>query len=1143
MEEQQKLRELNIRVVEEFVTVGLKNSEKIAEVILLGPFLGQEYYRKLLNCFIGEFEAAKLLDTDLLQGLVRLVQCAGPVYLQPDDIVRILVVLRTRLQDTHQQTTKHTYYLTLALSRVLDVMVEGKVQDLSRVVDHEPLSALLGQLMESSDLYLKHQASYAHQGLLHVPNDETRRQFVLRHAGNIAMGLLGVASVCKLDLSGLSEGAEKLQDATASVLKLGTKVVGGAQSLYESSQGIAASVRGGIFSGGRLLWYTALCEAREHIQNGRLSDFNHLIFEAPCSGDLEFQWGVCQLLGEIATDLQWEFSTHQHAAELLAEFYRNDTICDSNKELDSWVLQILRQVVASPDAAISSHAQLLLQGLDKKGDIGKQALYRDVMSGIMSPYPLQTHPSAPLSSPLLTRVQGIPNVEYDLHRLRMQRLKEPENALYVPPQAKPTLQSSDDSLFPLMEKALEFVTGSGQVFLLLGDSGGGKSTFNLQLERTLWKGYKRGGAIPLHINLPAIDNPQQDMITKQLQQLHLFSEVQIQELRQSRQFIVICDGYDESQLKKNIYASNFLNQPGQWKAKLVISCRSQYLGSDYRSRFQPTGDRYQQPMADLFQEAVITSFSRSQIEQYVKQSVQKVPSYAVDTSQPSWMVADYMEKLSKIPELIELVANPFLLTLALKALPKAVRSAQDLSTIRLTRVSLYDSYIEQWLYTDKLRLEDSTLSTETRVALDELLDADFIQVGVNLQKDLAAAIFKHQEGTPVVQYVHHYEKLSWKAAFFSTDTKITMLRESSLLTRSGNQYRFIHRSILEYLYSRVISDPSEPFQLSAHTGSGISKSIETLANHPLNQKSIVDEPSILQFVVERTELDPLFKTVLLAAVEESKLDARVIRAGVRFNGADLRGSRIPGADIRGGQFDSADMQGADLSDVSLAKTWLRQANLSDTKMTGVQFGSKTIVYETATWTKIVSYIGGYTLAISPTTQELAKAQDDDVEIGDILTGDIRIVLPGHRGSVACISYSPDGETIATGAIDNTIRIWSTSSRDTLHVLRGHTNLISGVAFSPTGLQLVSCSFDKTVRTWNAQTGKPLLILEGHDDPIRSVAFSPDGRQIASVDEHSGLRLWDAHTGILNVNLLVMFPRFTVWCTRRMVTSLPHVLKK
>ncbi|KAG0275162.1 hypothetical protein BGZ95_009126, partial [Linnemannia exigua] len=896
-EGQVKVRELAIKVVEDFVSDGLKSSKKIAEVVLLGSYLDQEYYRRLLNCFIAEFEAAKLLDIDLLQGMVQLVQCAGADDLQPNNLVRILAILRIRLQDTHQQTTTHTFYLTLALSCLLDVMVDGKVQDVKRVVDHEPLAALLGQMMESADTCLKHQAAYALQGLLHVPNDETRRQVVLRHAGNIAMGLLGVASVCNLDLGGLSEGAGKSRDAAVSALEIGGKVVGGVQSIYDSGQGIATSIKGGIFSGGRLLWYTALREAREHIHNGRLSDFNRFVFEAPCRREAEFQWGVCQLLGEIAVDLQWEATIRQHSVDFLAELYRNNAIQSANNDISQWILSILRQIVVLQEAAASGHAQLLLQGLEKEGGIDKQALYRVAMDGPANICLLRTHSPTPPSSPLLVRVQASPDVENAIFRLRFQRLKEQENALYVPVQAKPTLQSSDDTLFPLMENILDFLAGSGQVILLLGDSGGGKTTFNLQLERTLWKAYKRGGVIPLHINLPAIDNPQHNMIAKQLQQLN-FSDVQIQELKEHRQFIIICDGYDESQLKQNIYANNLLNQPGQWTAKMIISCRSQYLGSDYRARFQPTGDRYQQSTTNLFQEAVIASFSRSQIEQYVEQFVRKMPSQATDTTQLSWTVKEYMDKLNKIPKMIELVSNPFLLTLALRALPRVVLSEEKLSGIRLTRIGLYDNFIEQWLKTNKLRLEASALSKKARSTLDEILEADFIRVGIDYQKDLAAAIFEHQGGNPVVQYIHHYESQSWKALFFSPDTKITMLRESSPLTRSGNHYRFLHRSILEYLYSRVMSDYFESSQLSALGGSGATESVESFLDHPLNQRSIVGEPSILQFLAERAELDLSFKSRLLAAIEESKVNAKagqaaanaisiLVRAGVRFNGADL----------------------------------------------------------------------------------------------------------------------------------------------------------------------------------------------------------------------------------------------------------------
>lgn len=761
--------------------------------------------------------------------------------------------------------------------------------------------------------------------------------------------------------------------------------------------------------------------------------------------------------------------------------------------------------------------------------------------------------SGTVGSHVHIQVPTYPDIEEDIQRLRYQRLKERENALYIPPQGKPTLQSSDDTLFPLTEKVLEFLTGPGMVLLLLGDSGGGKSTFSLQLEHILWKEYKRGGPIPLHINLPTIDQPQQNMIIKRLHQLN-FSDVHCQELRQTRQFIVICDGYDESQLKKNLYNTNLLNQPGQWTVKMVISCRSQYLGADYRARFQPTGDRYQQLAANLLQEAVIASFSRDQIQQYVEQFVQRALPQTLDAAQPSWTVEDYMDKLTRIPKLIELVSNPFLLTLALRALPKVIRSETDLSTIRLTRVELYDNFTEQWLETNKLRLVASPLSLEVQEAFDILLDEDFIQQGLNFQKNLAMAIFQHQDGVPVVEYSHFRESRTWKAPFFAPGVQTALLRDSSPLTRSSNQYRFLHRSILEYLYSRVMSDPFEPVQHATSDPSTTDRvSFKRLVDHPLNQRSIVGEPSVLEFLAERAQLEPLFKAQLLSALESSKVDEKVsqaaanaisilIRAGVRFNGADLRRIRIPGADLTGGQFDSADLEGGDLSGVNLAKAWLRQTNLRSSRMSGVQFGElpylkhvgsvakcvfspdgaflavstsdvRITIYDTKTWIIIATYPGGKAIAISPTTNELAKGGEENaVELGDILTGDARLVLVGHDSAVTCLSYSPDGTHIASASNDDTVRIWFTLSGNIRHVLIGHLNFVNGVAFSPTGLQVASCSDDMTVRTWNSLTGEPLHTLDTHADPVLCVAYSPDGCQLVSGDRHDTVLLWDAPTG-------------------------------
>lgn len=737
-----QIRWLATRVVEEFAADSLKTSNKVAEVILLGSSLSQEAYRKLLNCFITEFETASLLYIDLLQGFVQLVQCAQPDYLLPDDFARILVVLRARLQETHQQSTMHPYYLTLALSCFLDVMVEGKVQEPNRVVDREPISALLGQLVKNSDPYLKHQATYALQALLHVPNDETRRQFMLRHAGNIAMSLLGAASVCKLDISGFTEGTGKAVKAVEEVVEVGANVLGGVQSIRESGQNFFASAKGGVLSGGCLLWYAALREAQEHVRNGRLADFKRLVFEAPCRRDVEFQWGVCLLLGDIAVDSQWEVATRQQSVDLLAALYRDDSIRTSNDEVDSWILQILCQLVAQFDLSISDYTQSALQGLDKEGNAITQDLYRGIVAGPLSPYPIKAGLPFPSSSPLLARVLAIPNGEYDIHSLRRQRMDSHTRSLYIPPQAKPSLRSDETTLFPLMERVLEFVESHQQVLLLLDDSGAGKSTFSQKLEHTLWTSYSPYGPIPLYINLPTIDNPVQDLIDKELRYQN-FSEEQILELKLHRQFILICGGYDESQLKANPHTTNKFNQPGQWKVKMVVSCRSQYLGQDYRSRFQPRPtDHYACDTADLLLEAAIAPFTKVQIEQYVDQYVKESAADDDVRSRPIWTKYEYMERLTKIPKMMELVSNPFLLTLSLSALPEVIGSKKELLTIRITRVQLYDGFVNRWIKVNKRRLEGSTLSESERSAFDMILDDGFLYHGIEFQKDLAAAIFK-----------------------------------------------------------------------------------------------------------------------------------------------------------------------------------------------------------------------------------------------------------------------------------------------------------------------------------------------------------------------------------------------------------------
>ncbi|KAF9096287.1 hypothetical protein BGX23_011677 [Mortierella sp. AD031] len=637
--------------------------------------------------------------------------------------------------------------------------------------------------------------------------------------------------------------------------------------------------------------------------------------------------------------------------------------------------------------------------------------------------------------------------------------------------------------------------------------------------------------------------------------MHNFSDDQIREFKMHRKFVVICDGYDESKLVVNIHTFNLFNRPGQWDVKLVISCRSQYLSQDYRGRFIPQGGvHYDRLAPDLFQEAVIAPFSREQIHNYVDQYVPLEPR--------TWSTGDYMDKLTTIPNLMDLVKNPFLLTLALEALPGVTEGKQDLSTMKITRVQLYDTFVRHWLNVNKRRLEAGVFSKEEHDILDQLLEADFTLLGIEYSMRLAFAIFNKQDGNPIVQYVHLKDKESWKAEFFSPDPEVRFLRDSSPLARSGRLHRFLHRSILEYFFSCTFYDSNtvdkDNTEFALQPPSSSTGLLGPISDHPLSQRSLMSEPSIIQFLAERVQSNLTFKQQLLNIIELSKTDAQasqaaanaitiLVKAGIRFSEADLKGIRVPGSNLSGGEFDSTQLQGADLSNANLTKTWLRKANLSGAMMTGTNFGEwpyvkeedhilscafssdgKTFlvglfnwqvkVYETKNW-GLVHTLVGHThnvnkVAISSNGLKIASASDDKtVRLWEARTGQAGHVLSGHEGQVSGVAFSPNNQQVASCGWDSTIRLWNVATGESGAVFQGHYTVVSSVAFSPSGLQIASTSWDETVRIWDVHSGNAVRTLTGHSDGVASVAFSPDGIHLASSGWDKTIRVWNASTGL------------------------------
>ncbi|KAF8950885.1 hypothetical protein BGZ46_004271, partial [Entomortierella lignicola] len=501
-DEKSRLENMTTDLIEAFAGDRFRSCDKVEEVVWVAPVLDQYYFRRLLQLIINGIDHSRLLHVDMIDGL---------------------------------QSSQQIYKLTLAVSVILDSMADNIVTGLSREQLHEPLFEYLRRLQDRPEPYLMYQAAYTFQALQYVPDDESRADAVKRNAVNFLQGVIGVASGAKrMDIGSVIEGLKKIRDTTSEVAR---PFIFHLKANIASDQSLISSLEEGFCF--KRDWYPALRAIDVSLRNGRLSEVKQLINQAPSYRDPAFQLGLCQRLGELAINPFWDMDSRQDSIILLVEIYKSDTIWGWHEGVKKWILHMLCQLKDSSDSIVSEKAHTLLQDLKTNSDTKNQDIYLEYEREPSSSYPLMIA-LPPKSCRLFQQIPSRLSLSATLTKLRSERLKEGREELYIAPRAKRSLNAKDE--FDLRTNLQEFLASDKKVFLLLGNSGSGKSTFNRAAEIELWQQYNNmDKIIPLFIHLPSIENPDKDLVLKKLRNLH-FTEEHIQELRQDYEFILICDG-------------------------------------------------------------------------------------------------------------------------------------------------------------------------------------------------------------------------------------------------------------------------------------------------------------------------------------------------------------------------------------------------------------------------------------------------------------------------------------------------------------------------------------------------------------------------------------------------------------------------